>query len=237
MSSHQKPERTKARKDTCNAEQGRQSPFHPDRYTSELQVLDALPDPQYPEHPAKRQRVDDSPFRVWVCTATLAALVTRLGVLWNCPFIGAAHYLADRSLAFHSPAGTSRPRMLCCVTAPACGGAAHGGGVQASPVVFATGAAPAQAEPPPQCSLGVNPRPKQEHASVLMVPLPKIPTTVELDNRNIIFELLKERTRHWSCPFSSKSRKVKRPCVRVLYCDACSCLGRGFMPNDMGYVS
>ena len=45
---------------------------------------------------------------------------------------------------------------------------------------------------------------EQEHACVLEVLLPEIPTTIELENKNIIFEIFRERASHWSCAFSSK---------------------------------
>ena len=62
---------------------------------------------------------------------------------------------------------------------------------------------------------GLNPRLKQEHARVLVEPLPEISTSVELDNKNII-DNFRERTSHWSCSFSSKCLHMKRTCMCVL---------------------
>ena len=53
------------------------------------------------------------------------------------------------------------------------------------------------------------------------MPLPEIPSPVEVDN---IVELVRERTGHWSRPFASKCLRLKRTCSD----DACSCLGRLF---------
>ena len=69
--------------------------------------------------------------------------------------------------------------------------------------------------------------PKQEHAHVFLVPLPEIPTTIELDHDTVIFEPCRERPRHWSCPFGSEGLQGKRSGVPVL--TACSCLTRGFV--------